>query len=161
MKYAGSSYTKSEELSKFKAIVSSLFRMVKECIIKWAEWIPDAGRKFIHAFNEIKKKSPALDFEWKYFRPENEQLFKTYCEKNGIKLNSANPKPNLSKVEEKKKPKDPLSAAVEQSLAKVKTAATEKELLKIENDFNEAINNYLENAEDFQEDFVQESFDQF
>jgi hypothetical protein len=71
MKYAGSSYTKAEELSKFKGIVTSLFRMVKECIAKWAEWIPDPNRKFIHALNEIKKKNVPLNFEWKYFRPEN------------------------------------------------------------------------------------------
>lgn len=35
-KYAGSSYTKTEELAKFKSILSSLFRIAKECIRKWA-----------------------------------------------------------------------------------------------------------------------------
>jgi len=56
-KYAGSSYTKNEELPKFKSVLSSLFRMSKECLIKWAEWIPDAGRKFIAVLNELKKKN--------------------------------------------------------------------------------------------------------
>jgi hypothetical protein len=69
--------------------------MVKECIIKWAEWIPDSNRKFILALNELKKKSVSMDFEWKYFRPENEQMFKQCCEKNGLKLGGANPKPSV------------------------------------------------------------------
>ena len=46
MKYAGTSYTKNEDLNKFKSIVSSLFRLCKECIVKWASWIPDQGRRF-------------------------------------------------------------------------------------------------------------------
>jgi len=36
--------------------------MVKECIIKWAEWIPDQERKFVQALNEIKKKKANLEF---------------------------------------------------------------------------------------------------
>ena len=34
--------------------------MVKECIIKWAEWIPDANRKFVQALNELKKKNVSM-----------------------------------------------------------------------------------------------------
>ena len=46
-KYAGTTYTKQEELAKFKSILSSLFRMAKECILKWAAWIPYPNHKFI------------------------------------------------------------------------------------------------------------------
>lgn len=68
-KYAGSSYTKNDELQKFKSILSSLFRMAKECLIKWAEWVPDSGRKFVEAANELKRKKVEMNFDFKYFRP--------------------------------------------------------------------------------------------
>lgn len=57
IKYAGSSYTKADELAKFKSILSSLFRMAKECIMVWAGWIPDPARKFVDAANQLKKKN--------------------------------------------------------------------------------------------------------
>jgi hypothetical protein len=31
--------------------------MAKECVIKWAEWIPDSTRKFVDAVNQLKKKN--------------------------------------------------------------------------------------------------------
>lgn len=62
VKYAGSSFTKNEELAKFKSIISSLFRMVKECIIKWAEWIPDPARNYSQALSEIKRRKVDLEF---------------------------------------------------------------------------------------------------
>lgn len=60
LKYAGSSFTKAEELTKFKSIISSFFRMAKECIIKWAEWIPEENRKFVQALNDLKRKKISL-----------------------------------------------------------------------------------------------------
>lgn len=78
-KYAGTSYTKSEELSKFKSILSSLFRIAKECVIKWGEWIPDANRKFVSAAAELRKRNASMDFQFKYVRDENYQFFKESC----------------------------------------------------------------------------------
>lgn len=75
MKYAGSSYTKKEELAKFKPIVLSLFRMAKECVIRWAEWIPDPTRKFGAALQTLRDNQVHLHFEFKYFRPEHAQFF--------------------------------------------------------------------------------------
>lgn len=40
MKYGGS-YTKNTDLQKFKSLVLSLFAMCRECVEKWAKWIPD------------------------------------------------------------------------------------------------------------------------
>jgi hypothetical protein len=36
--------------------------MVKECIIKWAEWIPDASRNYSQALGEIKRRKVNLEF---------------------------------------------------------------------------------------------------
>jgi hypothetical protein len=60
IKYAGSSYTKAEELAKFKSILSSLFRMAKECVIVWAEWVSDPSRKFVEAANQLRKRNVSL-----------------------------------------------------------------------------------------------------
>lgn len=43
MKYGGS-YTKSADLEKFKSVITSLFTMSKQCIEKWAAWIPFKDR---------------------------------------------------------------------------------------------------------------------
>lgn len=66
--------------------------MVKECIIKWGEWISDPNRKFFQAVNELRKKNVNFDFEFKYFRPENQQLFMEHSQKNGIKQPITNSK---------------------------------------------------------------------
>lgn len=48
LKYGGS-YTKSGDLEKFKSLVVSMFTMSRECIEKWAKWIPDPSRGFVKA----------------------------------------------------------------------------------------------------------------
>lgn len=49
MRYGGS-YTKNDDLQKFKSLVTSLFTMSRECIEKWATWIPDPSRGFAKAW---------------------------------------------------------------------------------------------------------------
>jgi hypothetical protein len=61
--------------------------MTKECLSKWASWIPDPNRKFVSTVGQLKTKNVVFELEqFKYFRPENEQMFKENCRKNGIKL---------------------------------------------------------------------------
>ena len=52
LKYGGS-YTKTSDLEKFKSLVTSLFKMSRECIEKWAKWIPDPNRGFIKAQKSV------------------------------------------------------------------------------------------------------------
>lgn len=173
-KYAGSSFTKNDELAKFKSILSSLFRMTKECLIKWAQWIPDPNRKFASALAELKRRNVQFDFEFKYFRPENEQLFREYCAKNGVKLATPAGKGEASRMGEVAKGegvreskakvqihKDPLIGPVEQALAKVGGVKSKGDLEAVEQEFNTAVNEYLENSKDFKEEFLTKWFDDF
>ena len=70
MKYGGS-YTKKTELEKFKSFVTSFFTMSRECIEKWADWIPDPQRGFVKAQKAVQSCSPnPRDKGFVYFRPE-------------------------------------------------------------------------------------------
>jgi hypothetical protein len=54
----------------------------------------------------------ALDFEYKYFRAENDQFFRDFSQKNGVKASASIKKAGGSSVPEVKKPKDPLVESV-------------------------------------------------
>lgn len=61
--------------------------MTKECLLKWSSWMADPNRKFVSTVEQLKKKNVRFELEqFKYFRPENEQIFKENCRKNGVKL---------------------------------------------------------------------------
>lgn len=55
--------------------------------MKWSSWMADPNRKFVSTVEQLKKKNVRFELEqFKYFRPENEQIFKENCRKNGVKL---------------------------------------------------------------------------
>jgi hypothetical protein len=47
----------------------SFFKLAKECLTKWAEWVSNPEFKFAAAYSSLVKKGIRFDGEMKYFRP--------------------------------------------------------------------------------------------